>query len=134
MRDGIDVMSPKDSNGASAQHEEYAKEKAGYNVEGKGTATSSAILENPLAGVSQEQLIKDVEEFCCKFGLQDNLSSFIKGALISQNPRGAMSLPELTEEDREALQREHTHKWSQPWMLYFLTSTSYLSSCSFIRY
>jgi hypothetical protein len=36
----------------------------------------------------------------------------------------AETLPELTEEEREALQRETTHKWSQPWMLYFMASTS----------
>jgi hypothetical protein len=31
-------------------------------------------------------------------------------------------LPELTDSEREALEREHTHKWSQPFQLYFLAS------------
>lgn len=59
-----------------------------------------------------------------KFNLMADLETFQKGALISQNPESATTLTELTEFEREALVREHTHKWSQPWQLYFLASGS----------
>ena len=46
--------------------------------------------------------------------------NFCKGALVAQNPRGALELDVLSEEDKYYLEREHTHKWSQPKTLYYL--------------
>ncbi|KAJ5198788.1 uncharacterized protein N7498_007905 [Penicillium cinerascens] len=63
---------------------------------------------------------RNVGEFCRKFDLMDDVETFKKGALISQNPESATMLPELSEVERESLVREHTHKWHQPWQLYFL--------------
>ncbi|WEW60567.1 hypothetical protein PRK78_006054 [Emydomyces testavorans] len=93
-----------------------------YDVESRARPGKlNAVFENPLARVSREQLLADVEQFCQKYNLMDYIDSFRKGALISQNPDGAMDLPELDDADRETLQREHTHKWSQPAALYHLT-------------
>jgi hypothetical protein len=52
----------------------------------------------------------------------NDLETFQKGALISQNPETATTMPELNDSEKEALIREHTHKWSQPWQLYWLAS------------
>ena len=46
--------------------------------------------------------------------------SFRKGALVAQNPQSVQSIEELSDEDRRHLEREHTHKWSQPKTLYYL--------------
>ncbi|KAI9734298.1 MAG: hypothetical protein M1834_002402 [Cirrosporium novae-zelandiae] len=90
------------------------------DVEHASRAHLNAMFENPLAGVSREQLFADVEAFCEKFDLMDHVEDFRKGALVSQNPHSIHSLDILTEEDRTALDREHTHKWSQPFMLWWL--------------
>jgi hypothetical protein len=58
--------------------------------------------------------------FCARYGLDQHRDLFRKGALVSQNPAAVQTLPELSEEEREAIRRETTHKWSQPWSLYFL--------------
>lgn len=91
-------------------------------LEGRGRDNLNAVFENPLAGIPREQLLKNVEEFCTEFNLLNDLEIFKKGALISQDPANATHLPELNDAEREALVREHTHKWHQPWQLYFLTS------------
>ncbi|KAI1924376.1 hypothetical protein LOY89_000993 [Ophidiomyces ophidiicola] len=93
-----------------------------YEIESRAAPGKlNAIFENPLAQLSREQLLADVEKFCKKFNLTEHVETFKKGALVSQNPEGAMDLPELDDADREALTREQTHKWSQPMALYHLT-------------
>jgi hypothetical protein len=82
----------------------------------------NAVFQNPLAGIPRDQLMKDVQEFCLRFNLMNDLETFQKGALISQNPETATTMPELNDSEKEALIREHTHKWSQPWQIYWLAS------------
>lgn len=86
----------------------------------------NAVFENPLAGIPRDRLMQDVQEFCLRFNLMDDLETFQKGALISQNPEAATTMPELNEFEKESLIREHTHKWSQPWQLYFLASKYFI--------
>jgi hypothetical protein len=85
------------------------------------TTKLSAVFENPLQDVSQDQLMSDVENFCKEFGLLDHLDTFRKGAMVAQNPSSVQEIGELSCEEKTHLEREHTHKWSQPWQLYFLT-------------
>ncbi|KAJ3494935.1 hypothetical protein NLG97_g3755 [Lecanicillium saksenae] len=80
----------------------------------------SAAFENPLAGRSKEQLMEDVEAFCRQHQLTDFIDDFKKGALVAQNPSSRHSLPELTAEDNAVLDNEQTHRWSQPFTLYWL--------------
>lgn len=119
MDPGLENMVGKEESPPSYAHTEK-KPTDLPDPEGRGAGNMSAIFENPLAGIPRAQLFADVEEFCTKFGLMDDVEIFKKGALISQDPASATSLPELTEDEREAVVREHTHRWSQPWQLYFL--------------
>ncbi|KAF4981053.1 hypothetical protein FDECE_17762 [Fusarium decemcellulare] len=80
----------------------------------------AAAFENPLSIKTKEELMVDVEEFCRKFDLMDFHEDFRKGALVAQSPRQAQHMPELSPEDKEVLKREHTHRWSQPFTLYWL--------------
>jgi hypothetical protein len=91
-----------------------------FHVEERPSNKLSAVFENPLAGISREQLLRDVETFCNQYGLREYEDTFKKGALVSQNPEMAQELTELSEEEKEVLRRESTHKWSYPWQLYFL--------------
>lgn len=65
--------------------------------------------------------MNDVENFCKEFGLLDHLDTFRKGAMVAQNPSSVQEIGELSCEEKTHLEREHTHKRSQPWQLYFLT-------------
>lgn len=113
----------KEDNPPSYAHTEETKATKLPEIEGTRSHLN-AVFENPLAGIPRQQLFKEVEDFCRKFDLMDDVETFKKGALISQNPETATTLPELNEFEREALIREHTHKWHQPWQLYFLASKS----------
>jgi hypothetical protein len=104
------------------QHTEKQKMAPLDDLEGVAPDRLNAIFENPLAGISREDLMRDVTDFCTKFNLTDHLDDFKKGALVSQNPFKIAEMPELTEDDRYNLTREVTNKWSQPWPLYWLAS------------
>ena len=82
----------------------------------------SATFENPLRDVSKEQLMSDVETFCKQHHLEEHLEVFKKGALVAQTPTEAQSFEELSSDEKLVLEREHTHRWSQPWQLYWLAS------------
>lgn len=80
----------------------------------------NAKLRNPLAGLTHAQLIADGESFAKSYDLEYLSELFQKGALIAQDPLAFETLPLLTEDDKEALRREITYKWSQPNTLYYL--------------
>lgn len=88
----------------------------------------AAAFENPLSGIPKETLFEEVETFCRDAGLMEHLDDFKRGALVAQNPQNAHFLTELSEEDRNVLEREHTHRWSQPFMLYWLVVMCSLSA------
>ncbi|KAJ7321019.1 hypothetical protein DFH08DRAFT_1085989 [Mycena albidolilacea] len=78
----------------------------------------NARIQNPLHGIPKARLLSQVEEFVGEKGFNDRLELFQKGALLAQNPKTFESIPELDEEDKAAIRREITHKWSQPRDLY----------------
>ncbi|KAI0479242.1 hypothetical protein GGR56DRAFT_665064 [Xylariaceae sp. FL0804] len=83
---------------------------------------ASAKLENPLAGLSQDQLAARGAEFCAKHGFTaaDDVRAFRLGAMIAGNMNRYDSIKDLTGREREVLDREITHKWSNPIMLYLV--------------
>jgi hypothetical protein len=83
------------------------------------TIKLSAVFENPLQYMPRERLMSDVRKFCKDFGLLDHLDTFRKGALAAQHPSSVQDMKDLSSEDKRFLAREHTHKWSQPWQLYW---------------
>ena len=106
-------------NGVAEAHENTKRRPTDFNPD-----KLAAAFENPLSGISKEQLMSDVETFCKEHNLTDHLEDFKKGALVAQRPSDFQSFTELSEEDRVCLEREHTHRWSQPWQLYWLCSKS----------
>ncbi|KAJ6258861.1 hypothetical protein Dda_5756 [Drechslerella dactyloides] len=77
-------------------------------------------LENPLYDIPQSKLISLAEEFVQNNGLDEDKELFIRAALVAQNPRDYSSVPGLTDEEKEWIGMETTHKWHHPWQLYFL--------------
>ena len=84
------------------------------------TKNLNAKLANPLAGISHEQLMADAADFAQTHGLAEHTETLQKGALVAQDPPAFESLPLLTEADRAVLRREVTHKWDQPFTLYYM--------------
>lgn len=87
------------------------------------TAKLGAKLENPLLGLTQEQVLEEVDAFTESKGLTEHREVFRKGALMAQLinvPDGFEQISILDEEDKAVLRKEVSHRWHQPFMLYFL--------------
>jgi sugar porter (SP) family MFS transporter len=86
-------------------------------------ASTAALLRNPLAGMTMEEVLADVDSFVEERNLVDHREDFRKGALLAQvnNTPGAFEhIESITEEEKAFLRREETNKWDQPFALYFL--------------
>ena len=123
----------RDSPGSSTLDSPHRNDKkasvGGYGAEDAVPRDHlNAMFENPLAGIPRDQLFSDVEEFCNRWGLESYIETFKKGALVAQNPSDTPNLDILTPEDKEHFMREHTHKWSQTFDLYWLVSKYFLLS------
>ena len=79
-------------------------------------------LRNPLAGLTKAELYRDVERYAQEKDLMDIVEYLKKGALIAQDPKRFERLEELSEEEKETIRHERTHRWDQPFMMYFMTS------------
>lgn len=84
------------------------------------TDNFAAAFENPLGNRTREELLGDVEAFCLKYDMMDHIEDFRKGAIVAQNPQEAATMPELTGEEKAVIDRETSHRWSQPFTLYWL--------------
>lgn len=121
---GQDTQHVETSSSIAAGKEdaELAKEWS-RDVKGDEEAIpASKKLHNPLAGLTREQLLDDVERFAVDKQLEHLLPDLRKGALIAQDPKLFESLTDLSDQDKELIRREKTHRWSQPFMMYFMTS------------
>ncbi|KAJ8468921.1 hypothetical protein ONZ45_g17067 [Pleurotus djamor] len=105
-------LSLEKKESVSIEETHHSNAPAGENVNAK--------LANPLAGIPHEQLMDDAEAFAKSHGLAELSDVFRKAALVAQDPLAFESLPQLSEEDKECLRRELTHRWDQPKMLYYL--------------
>jgi hypothetical protein len=92
----------------------------GLDEETKKRLEASAKLENPLRGLSPDELAHRGEEFCQKHGITDaeDIRAFRLGAMIAGNMNKFDSITDLTEEERGTLGREVTNPWQNPRMLY----------------
>jgi len=108
--------SKSDLNGT--QHMEDAHRRGSISK-----ASTAAKLRNPLTGFTEDQVLADVETWCTEKGLSADLDAFRKGALIArvgQRDDGFEYVNILSEEEKGWLRHEIAHRWSQPFMLYFL--------------
>ena len=82
--------------------------------------STTAKLKNPLQGIEPDQLLRNVASFAAEKGLESSLDILQKGALLAQNPHSKDM--RLTKEERACTSEEKTHRWRQPFMVYFMTS------------
>lgn len=86
-------------------------------------ASVAAKLRNPLVGMSEEEVLRDVDTWVEEKGLTEYRSEFQKGALVArvgQREDGFEYVNQLTEEEKGLFRHEITHRWDHPFMLYFL--------------
>lgn len=85
-----------------------------------GEQSRYAKITNPLAGIPHDQLMADAATFARTHGLEHLTSEFQKGALVAQDPAAFETLHQLSDDDKAIFRREITHRWDQPWQLYYL--------------
>ena len=73
---------------------------------------------NPLAKLTRDEVIRNVDEFAEERGMTDIAHLLRKGALVARDPPAFESIEELDGDERAALQNEVVHKWHQPRALY----------------
>ncbi|KAH6665393.1 sugar transporter family protein [Halenospora varia] len=118
---------PEDEEKTTTQHDDISPpiSSRGLTKNGAprehGVTAVSAKLKNPLAGFTREELMADVEKFANEKELQDILPMLKKGAFIAQDPKRFEQVEDLDPNEREWLRMEKTHRWKQPWMMYFMT-------------
>jgi len=118
----IEATEPAVSSSSSGKSE-LGTTRHTENAHAPRQKSVAAKLRNPLVGQTEEQILADVETWCTEKGLSADLDSFRKGALIArvgQRDDGFEYVKELSEEEKEWLRHEMSHRWSQPKMLYFL--------------
>lgn len=109
-----------DYSNVSQVENKASKENPLLDEEQRRRLEASAKLENPLGDLTPEQLGQRGVEFCAKHGLTDeaDIRAFRLGAMIAGDMNRYDTIDELTPREREVLDRELTHKWSNPKMLY----------------
>ena len=84
----------------------------------------AAKLRNPLAVLSEEQILADVDAWCIGKGLFEHRDMFQEGALIArmwQRNDGFEYVGQLSTKEKGMLRHEATHRWwSQPFQLHFM--------------
>ncbi len=90
----------------------------------------NAKLSNPLAGFSHAELRQQGRKFALthEIGDDDDVRAFELGAVLAQAPERYATVAGLTNEEREILQREFEHRWSQPWNMYAVIALCSLSA------
>ncbi|EEQ27911.1 sugar transporter [Microsporum canis CBS 113480] len=116
------------SNGSSDVEDEERGERDRIDLQNNITAKTwkqrltrreKHRVQNPLADIPKRRLLSDVDEFATRYGMEDSLPLLRKGALIARDPANFETVEGLTEDERECIRREVTHKWHQPWSMYF---------------
>jgi hypothetical protein len=111
---------------AEVEHHDYRQSESGsqghLTASDKQRLEASQKLANPLAGLSLERLGAMGEEYARTTGTteEEDIRAFRLGAMLASNQGSLDSIADLTPREREVIDREETHKWSNPMMLYWV--------------
>lgn len=104
----------------SSEHLDRSSGGGGYDV------SDAKKLINPLHGISKQQLLADVDQFCAETGMTEHNDVFRRGALVAQRPDEYEEISELNEDDLFWLRKSTASKWSHPKTLYFAGRSMHL--------
>ncbi len=84
-------------------------------------------LANPLAGLGPDRLADMGEAYCRQHGITEeaDVRAFRLGAVIAGDENRFDAVPGLTDRERKVLERELTHRWSNPPMLYWVVASEW---------
>jgi hypothetical protein len=83
-------------------------------------------IQNPLEGISRNQLLRRVEAFAVEHGLVEHIPMLRKGALVAQDPEGYENITgdeALNDLEKKTLRDEIEHKWRLPKKLFLTIAT-----------
>lgn len=80
-------------------------------------------IENPLAHLTPEQLLRDVRDFARTNHLEELAELLKKGAQVAKDPRFFEAIRGITEVEKQALRDEENHRFKQPIALYITIIT-----------
>ncbi|KAL3474070.1 hypothetical protein BJX99DRAFT_186648 [Aspergillus californicus] len=83
------------------------------------SSTAINVIQNPLARLPREQVIRDAKAFAEAHDMSDDAELFGRAALVARDPTDFLTIPELHEEEQNALAYERDHKWHGPKMLWY---------------
>lgn len=121
---GEEAKREKPAPGADSDHSDVSHAEVRLDEGRRKRLEASARLENPLAGLSLDQLSQRGEDFCKQHGItgDDDVRAFRLGAMIAGNANKYDTVEGLTEREKGVLGKEITHKWDNPFMLYAVIS------------
>ncbi|KAF6226064.1 hypothetical protein HO133_008928 [Letharia lupina] len=82
-----------------------------------------ALIENPLAHLTPEQLLRDVRDFARANHLEEHVELLKKGAQVAKDPRFYEAIRGITETEKQALRDEEYRRFKQPIALYLTIIT-----------
>lgn len=113
---------------AQTDHENFVRKRSNLSSNRRASITTAervrrnvvAKLANPLAGISRDELEEKGGSYARQhqMGDEEDIRAFRKGACLAQDPQKFASVPGLTEQEMEVLDKEITNRWSQPKLLY----------------
>ena len=80
-------------------------------------------IENPLAHLKPEQLLRDVRDFARANNLEEHVELLKKGAQVAKDPRIFEAIRGITEIEKQALRDEENRRFRQPIALYITVVT-----------
>ncbi|CEH17877.1 Predicted transporter (major facilitator superfamily) [Ceraceosorus bombacis] len=88
----------------------------------------NALLANPLKAFSRVEVAERARAWADEAGLGEDRELFARAALVAQNPTRWDEMPELSQEEKDALTFERDHPYRQPKALWLLVLTVSLSA------
>lgn len=113
---------PEPKTDVEAPEHGSSQRTAQHLDQGPKTAVA-AKLRNPMIGLSEADVLADVDRWVELKGLQDHREAFHKGGLIARVQHREDAFEEisiLSEGEKQILRDEIVHKWRHPFRLYFL--------------
>lgn len=108
----VEDSSYRDPSGIDRKH--MTADQLRHNINAK--------IANPLASLSHAELAAKGEEYVRlhNIGDDEDIRAFRLGAILAQDPNRWSGVEGLTAEEKATLEREISHKWSQPRLLYLV--------------
>ncbi|CAH7670520.1 hypothetical protein BY996DRAFT_4581007 [Phakopsora pachyrhizi] len=98
------------------------------DLELRKLADLSAKMENPLAGLSIEELELEAQKFCETNNMLDQVDNFKRGAVLAADPSNVDRISGITQAERSFISDETEHRWRQPWVMYYIAVISSMAA------